>query len=135
MKRIVIGLLIAAMAGAATQITFNVPNNKAQDILTTFTAQQDSAVTIQVQGSQGAGNPGVEDYSLSFTFRTYVRDPNDPNDPNDTYDTNEQFTKKSIGRIVAGFVQAHRQKLLLDAKVVYDANAPATEVNEPTGIE
>ena len=126
MKRTLIECLLIASALGVVQITFNIPNHKAQDILTAFTAQQDSAVTIQIQGSQGAGNPGVEDYSARLQFRTPVRDPNEGD---------KQFTKRMQSRIISAFSQAHKQKVLLDIKEVYDANAPDTDVSEPNGIE
>jgi hypothetical protein len=126
MKRIILALFIVTVGSAAFQITYNIPNKIALPMFAAFTAQQDSFITIQVQGSQGAGNPDVEDYSLTFSFRTLPRDPND---------NNELFVKKMGGRILQAFSLAHEQKLLIDIQDTYTANAPSIDVNEPNGIE
>lgn len=122
----VLVVMLVAVALGATSISYNIPNDVATAIVTAFTEQSNAHVVINIQGSQGAGDPDIEDYSTRVDFRT-----GDPPDPNATNGELATFVKRRVARITMAFEKAHRNKLRHDEMRVYDVNRPMLDPNEP----
>lgn len=110
-------LILATITGAATVITYTIPNAKATKILAAFEAQ--SGCTVMIQIRKGG-------YLSNIKFDLALRDPNS---------TDVEFVKQQNGLIAHAFVVAHEIKLRADTYNAYRVAMPIVDVNEPIGIE
>lgn len=115
-------VLTAGIAFGVTTITYNIPDVYGADLLAALIAQSDAHVRIEITGSQGAGNPDVEDYRAILDFRTPVYDPNV---------ANAMFVKRRIALFADALRIAHQRKLKNDIRETYLEAAPGVDVNEP----
>lgn len=125
MQRLLIGLLLVAVASATTTITYNIRNDYGLELLAAFEAQADSHCTITFRGSQNAEEPDVPDYAASIDFRIPTRDPG--------Y-TDAQYVKRIAGLIIDAVKIAHEAKLQNDIRDAALAEVPIVDVDEPNEI-
>ena len=126
MKRIAIIFCIVSVVSAATQITYNISNAYGSRMLAAQTEYDGAHCIILIERKRSIGPHQVQDYTTRYEFDFPERNPQL---------TDPQYIKRRVGRIVDAFTLAHEQKLLIDAKATYNANAPSIDVNEPNGIE
>jgi len=121
MKKVIAVIIIAvcSVAMAVTTITYNVPNDFGQELLTALIAQSDCHVSIEFRGS--SPNP-EDDYDARIDFRTPAYDPNV---------APAVFVKRRVALFAAALKTAHERKVRDDTLKEYYRNAPTIDVNDP----
>jgi hypothetical protein len=118
MRKLIIVLIVTAVAYGATTVTLQIPDQYVPRVLAAFNAQKNAHINITITGWSPS------EYQASWDYSVIV-------EPNETQG---QFAKRFVAEAIKAFVKAHEQKLLKDAKAAYDANAPSVDPNVPSDI-